>query len=172
MTLFGVVLKPPYSRVARLLTEVDTIYNIPLQHSPSFCQGKVEKNLHYTDVVVSLAPPEFNVVVSPPMASEEERKEILKDADFLMLHGGGEISDACLRAATKLKHCQLLAAGYDKENLALLAELGIPISNLPGEVLQCVVEMVIAMMLALNRRLLQMDQGTRNDQHRPWTYRG
>jgi phosphoglycerate dehydrogenase-like enzyme len=118
------------------------------------------------DVVVSLAPPEFNVVGSSAMVSVEEKIKILKDADFLMVHGGGRITDACLRAATKLKHYQLLAAGYDKENLSLLAELGIPVSNLPGEILQSVVEMVIAMILALNRRLLQMDQGTRKGKWR------
>jgi len=118
------------------------------------------------DVVVGLAPPEFTVMASPATVSEQEKIEIIKDADFLMLHGGGRITDACLRAATKVRHYQLFAAGYDKENLPLLAELGIPISNVPGELLQSVVEMVIAMILALNRRLLQMDKGTREGKWR------
>ena len=118
------------------------------------------------DVVVGLAPPEFTVTAGHAKASDKEKIEILQDADFLMLHGGGSISDACLKAAKKLKHFQLFAAGYDKENLPLLAELGIPISNVPGEILQSVVEMVIAMILALNRRLIHMDKGTREGKWR------
>jgi phosphoglycerate dehydrogenase-like enzyme len=65
-----------------------------------------------------------------------------------------------------LKHFQLFAAGYDKENLPLLAELGIPISNVPGELLQSVVEMVIAMILSLNRDLIRMNQGVREGKWR------
>jgi phosphoglycerate dehydrogenase-like enzyme len=118
------------------------------------------------DLVVGLAPPEFNVVASRATVSEAEKIEILRDADFLILHGGGRVTDACLRAATKLKHFQLFAAGYYKENLVLLSELGIPISNVPGEILQSVAEVAIAMILALNRRLIQMDQGTRKGKWR------
>ena len=106
------------------------------------------------ETIVSFAPPGFQTVGASTALPDDEKIEILKDADFLMLNGQGRVSDACLRAAETLRLHQLLGAGYDKENLSLLDELGIPLANMPGELLQAVAELTIGMMLALNRRLI------------------
>lgn len=119
------------------------------------------------DLIISYAPSDFEVVGGSTALSDSEKVEILKDADFLMLNGQGRVSEACMRSAGKLKLHQLLGAGYDRENLPLLSELGIALANTPGGLLNGVSEMAVTLMLALNRRLIHMDAGTRASKWRP-----
>jgi len=119
------------------------------------------------DLIISYAPSDFEVVGGSAYLSDSEKIEIMKDADFLMLHGRGRVSEKCLRSAGKLKLYQLLGVGYDGEKLPLLSELGIALANMPGAILNGVSEMAVTFMLALNRRLIQLDAGTRAGKWRP-----
>jgi len=83
------------------------------------------------DIVFSYAPAGFETASLPSRASEEEKVAFLKDADFLILFGARP-SEAMLRAAPKLRHVQLLSAGYEGIDLALTDALGIPVSNNGG----------------------------------------
>jgi len=112
------------------------------------------------DLVASFAPPGFEVVGRPTSVSDEEKIEIVKDADFLMLHGG-RLSEAVLRAAGKVRLFQLLSAGYENVDLTLTGELGIPVANVGGANRQGVAEMAVALMLAVYRRLIHLDAGVR-----------
>lgn len=112
------------------------------------------------DLVVGMAPKDFEVIGKANSISEGEKIEIAKDADFLMLHGG-KLSEQLLRTATRVKMLQLLSAGFDNVDLPLMKELGIPVSNVGGANRQGVAEMAITLMLGVYRRLVAMDEGVR-----------
>ena len=57
--------------------------------------------------------------------------EAVKEADFLMVYRAG-LTESLLRTASKVRLVQLLAAGYDRMNLELMGELGIPCANNGG----------------------------------------
>jgi phosphoglycerate dehydrogenase-like enzyme len=112
------------------------------------------------EVVVGLAPPGYEVVSRHHSAPEEEKEEIARDADFIILHGG-RLSEELLRNAGKLRLLQLLSAGYENVDLDLTAELGIPVANVGGANREGVAEMAVALMLAVYRRLVALDAGVR-----------
>ena len=112
------------------------------------------------DLVASLALSDFQVVGMSTAVPDQEKVEIVKDADFLMLHGG-RLSEVVLRAATRVRLLQLLSAGYENVDLTLTGELGIPVANVGGANRQGVAEMAVALMLGVYRRLVQLDAGVR-----------
>ena len=99
------------------------------------------------------ALPGMNVISHPLETDEATKSELVKDADFIIVWPG-RLSDAVLRAAGKCKLVQLLSAGYDRMNLALAAELGIPVANNGGANSVAVAEHTIMLILACYRRFL------------------
>ena len=82
-------------------------------------------------IVAGYAPPGFEVASMSSRASEDDKVALARDADFMVLFGVRP-SEALLRASPKLKHVQLLSAGYEGVDLALTDSLGIPVSNNGG----------------------------------------
>jgi phosphoglycerate dehydrogenase-like enzyme len=107
-------------------------------------------------VVLSYAPEGFDAVAISSRSQDEEKIKLAHDADFLILYGQ-QPSEALLRASPKLKHVQLLAAGYEGVNLNLTDSLGIPVSNNGGANSWAVAETTIALILAVLNRLVEGD---------------
>jgi len=104
-------------------------------------------------VVAAQALPGMEVISEPLGISEGEQMELVSDADYLVIWPA-HISDEVLRAAKKCKLVQCLSAGYDKINLALAAELGIPVANNGGANSVAVAEHTIMLILASLKKIV------------------
>ena len=111
------------------------------------------------------APEGFDASWRPDDLNENEKKELVRDVEFLVLHPGA-ISGGVLKEAKSLRLIQLLSAGYDKIDLALTAELGIPVATNGGANAWAVAEHCIAMLLALYKRIPQCDLSVREGKWR------
>jgi phosphoglycerate dehydrogenase-like enzyme len=112
-----------------------------------------------------MPPDGFEVAWRPLKAPDQEKVPLLREADFLVLHPA-EISADLLRAAPKLRLIQLLTAGYDKIDLRLAAELGVPVATNGGANAWAVAEHAIALLLALYKRLIHCDRAVREGRWR------
>jgi len=108
------------------------------------------------------APVDFQVDVQPSALPTDQLVPRIQDADFLILFPS-QIADDVLRAAQKLKLIQLVSAGFDKMNLDLCRELGIPIANNGGTNAIDVAEHTLSLILAFYRRLLEVDPNVRRE---------
>ena len=117
------------------------------------------------DIVFSYAPPGFECASMSSRASEEEKVAFVRDADFLILFGVRP-SEALLRSSPKLRHVQLLSAGYEGVDLAVTDSLGIPVSNNGGANSYAVAEAAIGLILSLMRRLPEGDAFIRANEWR------
>ena len=104
-------------------------------------------------VVADKALPGMDVVTAPADMDDDEKIELVRDADFIMLFPG-KISDRVLQAAPKCKLIQLLSAGYDEMNLPLAEDLGIAVANNGGANRVAVAEHTLMLMLATHRRMM------------------
>ena len=104
-------------------------------------------------VVADKALPGMDVVTAPADMDDDEKIDLVRDADFVMLFPG-KISDRVLQAAHKCKLIQLLSAGYDEMNLPLAEDLGIAVANNGGANRVAVAEHTIMLMLATHRRMM------------------
>ena len=112
--------------------------------------------------VLSYAPSHYQIVVVDRTISEEEKIKQVLDADFLLCYGQ-DPSDKVLRSLKKCRLVQLLAAGYDRINLGILEELGIPCSNNGGANSWAVADHAVLLMLAVYKQLLASVISTRKD---------
>jgi len=110
--------------------------------------------------VVSYSPPDYEVVVLDKSSTEEQRIDEVRDADFLLCYGQ-DPSDEVIKSLEKCRLVQLLAAGYDRMNLDLLAELEIPCANNGGANSWAVADQAVLLMLAIYKQLLASDNSTR-----------
>ena len=117
------------------------------------------------DLITSSAPDGFRVVVVDGEQSRQSQIEAVQDTDFLMVYRAN-LSDPVLQAATQLRLVQLLAAGYDRMNLELLRELGIPCAANGGANAWAVADHTMLLMLALYRRLVPADRAVREGRWR------
>ena len=114
-----------------------------------------------TSILTRSAPPHFDVAVHPVNLNEEQQKELVQDADFLILFTNRP-SDAVLRSARQLKLIQMVGAGYDGLNMNLCRDMGIPVANNGGTNAIDAAEHTLMLMLAAYRRLPEMDRNVRS----------
>ena len=107
-----------------------------------------------------LAPVDFSVEVLPYGSPPETLLATLADADYLVLHPATLTGEA-IRQAQHLKLIQLLAAGYDKVDLATAQQCAIPVATNGGANAWAVAEHAIALLLALYKRLVACDAAVR-----------
>ena len=107
------------------------------------------------------ATDDFDVSVYADTISGNEKAFALQEADFLLLFPS-VIADQALKTAPQLKLIQLVSAGFDKINLALCRELGIPLANNGGTNAIDVAEHTLTLILSFYRRLLEMDHNVRS----------
>ena len=104
-------------------------------------------------LVADKALPGMDVITAPADMDDDEKIELVRDADFIMLFPG-KISDRVLQSAPKCKLIQLLSAGYDEMNLPLAEDLGIAVANNGGANRVAVAEHTLMLMLATHRRMM------------------
>ena len=112
--------------------------------------------------LVGVAPPGFETDVHPTGLPDDQKVDLIEDADFLILFPS-VLSNDVLRAAKRLKLIQLVSAGFDKMDVELSRELGIPIANNGGANSIDVAEHAVMLMLDCYRRLCEMDANVRSD---------
>ena len=112
------------------------------------------------EVVLSYAPEGYEAVAIGAGASDEDKISLTHDADFLIIYATG-VSEQLLKSSPKVKHLQLLSAGYDRIDLNLTNSLNIPVSNNGGANSWAVAEATIGLILGILRRLIEADDFVR-----------
>lgn len=112
------------------------------------------------DVITSHTPEGWTTDVVPGNTPLSEQKSLVDDADFLMVYGA-PLHDEVLRATEGARLVQLLAAGYDRMNLSLMASLEVPCANNGGANSIAVADHAVLLMLALYKQLTHTDPSTR-----------
>ena len=97
-------------------------------------------------------PEGLSVITIPNQASDGEKIEALKDADFILTFFGS-LSEAVLRSAPQVRLLQHLSAGYETVDLTLLQALGIPCATCGELIGPVVAEYTIMLTLAFSRRV-------------------
>ena len=108
------------------------------------------------------APEDYLVEVALTETSVSKKSALLSDADALILFPS-RIEDDVLQSARKLKHIQLVSAGFEHMNLNLIRNLGVTISNNGGANSIDVAEHTMALILGVYRRLIDLDADVRKD---------
>ena len=111
------------------------------------------------------APKGFETTWRPHRLPNDEKLPLVREADFLVLHPA-EIAEDVLREAKKLRLLQLLTAGYDKIDLRLAGELGVPVATNGGANAWAVAEHTVALLLAFYKRLIPSDRAVREGKWR------
>lgn len=122
-----------------------------------FLNGNAQR---VADIYCEMAPEGFEAIYASSKVSEEEKINLIKDVEYVMLHPG-IISGRVLREAKSLKLIQSLTAGYDKIDIMTAEELNIPVATNGGANSWSVAEHSIALLLALYKRLIECDKSVR-----------
>lgn len=88
--------------------------------------------------------------------------EIRNQVDAVFLRGG-HISAEMIAASPKLKIIARHGAGYDNVDFKAAEQLGVWVTNTPGENRRSVVEHVFALLLGISRKILLTAEQTRNN---------
>lgn len=112
------------------------------------------------DTFADLAPAGFEIDWMASSLSDAEKIERLRDVEYVVLHPAS-LSGAVLREAKALKLVQLLAAGYEKIDLKVAMELGLPVATNGGANAWAVAEHAIALILSLYKRIVPCDRAVR-----------
>ena len=109
---------------------------------------------HTPDLIVERAlkevPAGFSLTFSPVEETDEKRRALIADADYIIDYGR-PFDD--LDVAKKAKLFQVLSAGFDRIDLDGLAKAGIPVCNNGGANAPTVAEHAIMLMLAIYKKL-------------------
>ena len=111
-------------------------------------------------IVRSFMPEGFALEVCPSSLSETEKAGLVRDAEFLILHPA-QLSGSVLQQAKKLRHIQLLTAGYDKVDIDAARQLNISVATNGGANAWAVAEHAVALLLALYKKLIQSNSSVR-----------
>ena len=93
--------------------------------------------------------------------SMEELQELIPQADAVI--AGGKLPAEVIRAGKQLKIIANYGAGYDSVDIAAAAECGIPVTNIPDTVTDATAELAIGLMLAVSRRIGEMNLRLRRE---------
>jgi phosphoglycerate dehydrogenase-like enzyme len=115
-------------------------------------------------LVFELTPPGYDLVPMARDASADERAIILANAEYLMgswVTTTVKLTSDDFSAAPRLKLVQLMSAGYEHVDLGLASRFGIPVATFGDAMGSVVAEHTILLILAVYRRLLQLDAAVR-----------
>ena len=127
--------------------------NVQVVFLSSLSPGLVEE-------VISCAPAGFHVKAYPDGTPMEVLVSTFQDADFV-IHYATPFPDELIKAAKKARLISVLSAGYDRVNVKLARECGIPVANNGGANSIAVAEHAIMKILAIYRRLIPADRNMR-----------
>ena len=101
--------------------------------------------------------------ICPPLVgqqfSEAEMRELLQEADYAIV-GDDFVTDSAV-ATSQLKGLIKWGIGFDSIDTSALEKRGIKFSNTPGQFAADVAEQAIALLLAVERGLVQVDSSVR-----------
>ena len=110
--------------------------------------------------ISSHAPSGYEFVSCRVDAAIDEQVRLARTADFLILFPA-LLPTEILEDAPSLRLVQLLTAGFDRIDIERCRQLGIPLANNGGANAIDVAEHAIALMLAVYRRLVELDGDVR-----------
>jgi phosphoglycerate dehydrogenase-like enzyme len=116
-------------------------------------------------LVQQMCPPGFELVMMARDAGPEERHARLREANFLMgswVTTTVKLTEEDFRAGQRLKLIQLMSAGYEHVDLDLAERYGIPVAHFGGSNASVVAEHTLLLILALYRRLVQLNAGVKS----------
>ena len=116
-------------------------------------------------LVFELAPPGFEILPMARDASDFERSRVLRNAEFLMgswVTTSVTLTAADYEAAPHLKLVQLMSAGYEHVDLSLAGRFGVPVATFGDAMASVVAEHTLLLILALYRRLFDLDRAVRS----------
>lgn len=93
--------------------------------------------------------------------SMEELAALIPEADAVV--AGGKLPGDIIRRGKKLKIIANYGAGYDQVDVIAAAKCGIPVTNLPDTVTEDTAELAIGLMLAVSRRIGEMNLRLRRE---------
>jgi phosphoglycerate dehydrogenase-like enzyme len=120
-------------------------------------------------LVHDMCPSGFEIVPLARDAAPEERHEKLARADFLMgswVTTAVKLTEDDFRAARRLKLVQVMSAGYEHVDLGLAARYSVPVAHFGDAMASTVAEHAVLLILALQRKLLQLDAAVRGGKWR------
>ncbi len=110
---------------------------------------------------------ELEALSGPPL-TEEELIEKVKDIDALIAVIPDKINEKVMSVAPNLKIVAHYAVGYDNIDLTAATNLGIYVSNTPGDLTADVAEFTFSLMLSLSKKIVEADAYTRNGLYKYW----
>ena len=107
----------------------------------------------------------FDVIVDPRhrTLNREELVEQLRGA-YAFVAAAETVDDAVLEQAPDLKVVSRMGVGYDKIDVDALSRRGVALTITPGANAGAVAEYAVALMMAVTRRVIQIDSMTRRGQ--------
>lgn len=104
------------------------------------------------------------IIMPAPLSaySMEELRALIPTADAVV--AGGKLPAEVIRAGGKLKIIANYGAGYDGVDVAAAAEQGIPVTNIPDTVTAATAELAIGLMLAVSRRIGELNLRLRREE--------
>ena len=94
--------------------------------------------------------------------SMDELMMLIPRADAVIV--GGKLPGNVIRAGKKLRIIANYGAGYDGVDIAAAAVCGIPVTNIPDTVTDATAELAIGLMLAVSRRIGEMNLRMRREE--------
>ena len=117
------------------------------------------------ELVAQLCPTGFDVVPMSRDASQEQRAELLANAEYLMgswVTTAVTLTEQDYAAAPKLKLVQVMSAGYEHVDVRLAQRFGVPVATFGDAMAGVVAEHTLMLMLAVYRHLRQLDHAVRS----------
>jgi phosphoglycerate dehydrogenase-like enzyme len=119
------------------------------------------------DVGRGLLPEQFRMVVVPAGATEAEAARIVAQGEYFLGFIVKPMGPAFYEALERTRLLQLLSAGYDRVDLERLRRNRVPLATNGGANAVAVAEHAIMLILAVLRRLRELDARTREGLWRP-----
>ncbi|MBE5796541.1 MAG: hypothetical protein E7327_04085 [Clostridiales bacterium] len=106
------------------------------------------------------------IIIPEPLAaySMEELAALIPEADAVV--AGGKLPAEVIRQGKKLRIIANYGAGYDGVDVRAAAECGVPVTNIPDTVTRDTAELAIGLMLAVSRRIGEMNLRLRSEPSR------
>ncbi len=103
------------------------------------------------------------IIIPAPLEaySMEELKTLIPRADAVV--AGGKLPAEVIEAGKKLRIIANYGAGYDGVDVAAAAKQGVPVTNIPETVTDATAELAIGLMLAVSRRIGEMNLRLRRE---------
>jgi D-3-phosphoglycerate dehydrogenase len=105
--------------------------------------------------------PSFEVDYRPTL-SREELLSVAGNYEVLVVRSRTKVDREVLERANRLKLVARPGTGLDNVDVGFAKERGVAVVNSPESLVEAVAEQVVLVMLALSRKLVQADTGTRS----------